>query len=50
MNIKRKIFEDIVPLVWPLLKKQNNNNKRTRSIRLGHASIVDQSVNLSIPD
>ena len=36
-----KIFEELVPSVSPLLKKH---------IRLGHASIVDHSVDLSIPD
>ncbi|WP_419652633.1 hypothetical protein, partial [Thiolapillus sp.] len=36
-----KIFEELVPSVSPLLKKH---------IRLGHAGIVDHSVDLSIPD
>ena len=40
-NIGHNIFEELVPLVSPLLKKH---------IRLGHAGIVDHSVNLSIPD
>ena len=40
-NIGHKIFEELVPLVSPLLKKH---------IRLGHAGIVDHSVDLSIPD
>ena len=40
-NIGNKIFEELVPSVSPLLKKH---------IRLGHAGIVDHSVNLSIPD
>ena len=40
-NIKHKIFEELVPSVSPLLKKH---------IRLGHAGIVDHSVDLSIPD
>ena len=40
-NIKNKIFEELVPLVSPLLKKH---------IRLGQAGIVDHSVDLSIPD
>ena len=35
------IFEELVPSVSPLLKKH---------IRLGHAGIVDHSVDLSIPD
>ena len=34
-------FEELVPSVSPLLKKH---------IRLGHAGIVDHSVDLSIPD
>ena len=38
-NIKHKIFEELVPLVLPLLKKH---------IRLGHAGIM--AVDLSIPD
>ena len=41
MNIEHKIFEELVPSVLPLLKKH---------IRLGHAGIVDLSVDLSIPD
>ena len=40
-NIKHKIFEELVPSVSPLLKKH---------IRLGHAGIVNHSVDLSIPD
>ena len=40
-NIEHKIFEELVPSVSPLLKKH---------IRLGHAGIVDHSVDLSIPD
>ena len=40
-NIGHKFFEELVLSVSPLLKK---------SIRLGHAGIVDHSVDLSIPD
>ena len=40
-NNEDKCFEELVPSVLPLLKKH---------IRLGHAGIVDHSVNLSIPD
>ena len=40
-NIGHKIFKELVPSVSPLLKKH---------IRLGHAGIVDHSVDLSIPD
>ena len=40
-NIRHKTFEELVPSVSPLLKKH---------IRLGHAGIVDLSVDLSIPD
>ena len=40
-NIEHKIFEELVPSVSPRLKKH---------IRLGHARIVDHSVDLSIPD
>ena len=40
-NIGHKIFKELVPLVSPLLKKH---------IRLGHAGIVDHSVDLLIPD
>ena len=40
-NIGHKFFEELVPSVSPLLKKH---------IRLGHAGIVDHSVDLSIPD
>ena len=40
-NIGHKIFEELVSSVSPLLKKH---------IRLGHAGIVDHSVDLSIPD
>ena len=36
------MFEELVPSVSPLLKKENT--------RLGHAGIVDHSVDLSIPD
>ena len=39
-NIKQKIVEDLVPSVLLLLKKY---------MRLGHACIMDHSVNLSIP-
>ena len=39
--MEHNIFEELVPSVSPLLKKQ---------IRLGHAGIVDYSVDLSIPD
>ena len=35
------IFEELVPSVSPLFKKH---------IRLGHAGIVEHSVDLSIPD
>ena len=38
---RTQIFEELVPSVSPLLKKH---------IRLGHAGIVDHSVDLSIPD
>ena len=38
---RHQIFEELVPLVSPLLKKH---------IRLGHAGIMDHSVDLSIPD
>ena len=42
-NIEHKILEKLVPSVSPLLKKKH--------IRLvGHAGIVDNSVDLSIPD
>ena len=37
-NIEHKIFEELVPLVPPLLQKH---------IRLGHAGIVDHSVDFS---
>ena len=40
-NIGHQIYEELVPSVSPLFKKH---------IRLGHAGIVDHSVNLSIPD
>ena len=40
-DIEHNIFEELVPSVLPLLKKH---------VRLGHASIVNHSVNLSIPD
>ena len=36
-----QIFEELVPSVSPLLKMH---------IRLGHAGIMDHSVDLSIPD
>ena len=39
----QNIFEELVRLVPPLLKKKKH-------IRLGHAGIVDHSVDLSIPD
>ena len=38
--MEHKIFEELVPLVSSLLKKH---------IRLGHAGIVNHSVDLSIP-
>ena len=44
-NIKHNIFEELVPLVLPLLKK-----KKKKHIRLGHADIMDHSVDLPIPD
>ena len=40
-NIGHKMFEELVPSVSPPLKKH---------VRLGHAGIVDNSVDLSIPD
>ena len=40
-NIGHKFFEELVPSVSPLL---------TKHVRLGHAGIVDHSVDLSIPD
>ena len=40
-NTKHNIFEELVPSVLPLLKKQ---------IRLRHAGIVDHSVDLSIAE
>ena len=40
-NVTHQIFEELVPLVLPLLKKH---------IKLGHAGILDHSVDLSIPD
>ena len=40
-NIGHNIFKELVPSVSPPLKKH---------IRLGHAGIVDHSVDLSIPD
>ena len=40
-NTEHKIFEELVPSVSPLLKKH---------IRLGHAGIVDHSVDISTPD
>ena len=43
-NIKDKIFEELVLSVSPLLRKKQKN------IGLGHAGIVDHSVDLSIPD
>ena len=42
--IKRNIFKELVLLVLPLLKKKKKH------IRLGHAGIVDISVDLSTPD
>ena len=36
-----KIFKELVPSVSPLLKEQ---------LRLGHAGIVDHSIDLSVPD
>ena len=45
-NIKHKIIEELVPSVFPLFKKK----KKKKHIRLGHAGIVDASVDLSIPD
>ena len=41
---KHKIFEELVPFVLPLFKKKKKH------IRLGHAGIMDPSVNLAIPD
>ena len=38
-NIKRKIFEELVPWVLPLLKKK----KKIKQIRLGYAGIMDPS-------
>ena len=40
-NTEHRIFEELVPSVSSLLKKH---------IRLGHAGIMDNSVDLSIPD
>ena len=40
-NIEHNIFDELVPSVSPLLKKH---------IKLGHAGIVDHSVDLSTPD
>ena len=40
-NIGHNIFEELVPSVSSLLKKH---------IRIGHAGIVDHSVDLLIPD
>ena len=40
-NIEHNIFEEVVPSASPLLKKHT---------RLGHAGIVDYSVDLSIQD
>ena len=40
-KIRHKTFEELVPSVSPLLKKH---------IRLGHAGIMDHSVDLSIPE
>ena len=40
-NVKHKIVDELVPSVLPLLKKH---------IRLGHAGIMDHSIDLSIPD
>ena len=36
-----QIFEELIPAILPLLRKH---------IRLGHAGIIDHSVNSSIPD
>ena len=44
MNMKHKIFEELLLSVLTLLKKI------TKLIRLGNAGIVDHSVNLLIPD
>ena len=41
IKIKNTIFEELVPSVLPLLKKHT---------RLAHAGIVDDSVDLSIPE
>ena len=43
-NVKHKIFEELVTSVLPLLKKKKKHTS------LGHAGIVDHSVDLSIPD
>ena len=40
-NIKHYIFKELVPSVSSLLKKH---------IRVGHAGVVNHSINLSIPD
>ena len=40
-NIEQIIFEELVPLVSPLLNKHK---------RLGHDGIMEHSVDLSIPD
>ena len=42
-NIEHKIFAKLVPSVSPLFKKKTH-------IRLGHAGIVDHSVDLAILD
>ena len=41
-KIKQKLFKEVVLCVLPLLKKKH--------ISLGHAGLVDHSVDLSIPD
>ena len=38
------MFEELIPSVLPLFKK-----KKKKHIRLGHAGVVDHSVDLSIP-
>ena len=46
-NIRLKFFEQLVPSVLPLLKKQQQQQKH---IEPRQASIMDHSVDLSIPD
>ena len=41
INIKHKIFKELVPLVLPLLKEH---------VRLQNTGIMDPSVHLSVPD